>query len=281
MLPLLTLCRSASSKALLLLTCFVLLTACSDAPNPTDPNPTPVVIRTSTTDLGLIDPTEQRAMTGETVSFQVLPNKGHHTVSVTGCDGELDGITFTVTVTEACTLTPRFRETVREDVADLFVEQTITEGDYTLTYHLYTPELEANKQYPLILAIHGTVEGASAAQGVENPHLVDDLGEDIGRPVATGWVQPHIRDAYPAYVLAPLVPTTFAPDEPWADAFLMRLFDRIIQTLIEVGQVDPDRIYVTGHSIGASQTWFAPAIVGGRFAALLPTSGVWIDPENG
>ncbi len=147
---------------------------------------------------------------------------------------------------------------------------------YTLSYHLYSPDTEQTDQaLPLILAIHGTVEGLLIDNGyIENPHLIDDIGEAIGRPVATAWMQPHLLKQYPAYVIAPRL--SFS-DEYWADEFLSQIYGEVIDQLVSTGAVDPNRLYVVGHSIGGTVSWEMPRILSGKFAAILPMAGSLYD----
>ncbi|MEM7737379.1 MAG: hypothetical protein AAF267_16480, partial [Deinococcota bacterium] len=252
---------------------------------PTDSND--VVISTLAATHGFIYPPSVTVNQGNDVRVDVVPDRGYEIASVTGCEGDLQGFGFEIANAQrSCTLTATFRQQTLDNVTALFTPHRVTRDDYTLTYHLYTPELRENTSYPLILALHGTTEGIAATAGrLENPHIQYDPENhfDITRPVATAWLQSHVREAYPAYVLAPLVPypDRDQPDQPWANDFLMLIYNDLIQDLIDNGQVDPTRIYITGHSIGAAQSWNAPAIVTDRFAALIPTAGNWGTPDNG
>ncbi|HOP46641.1 MAG TPA: choice-of-anchor D domain-containing protein [Desulfobacteraceae bacterium] len=66
-------------------------------------------VSTSAGDHGDITPASVIVKHGRTTSFNVLPDTGYHTSSVTGCVGSLDGDTYTTgPVTSACTVTANF-----------------------------------------------------------------------------------------------------------------------------------------------------------------------------
>ena len=199
------------------------------------------------------------------------------------CSGQLVGSDFVIEeVAESCVIEPRFVPIEREDVAELFSPRSIRESGYTLRYHVYSPPIVEGELYPLILAVHGTVEGAFAARGEPpNPHLIDDPGETLGRPVATAWVQPHVRESYPSYVVAPLVPLPSGGEGQWYDDVLFGILGRVLDEVIAIEPIDVDRIYVVGHSVGAGVAWSIPAVLADRFAALLPMAGGWLRPSNG
>ena len=215
--------------------------------------------------------------------IQLVPERGHRLAEIAGtCSGDLVASDFVIQeVVQSCTIEPRFVPIQREDVADLFSPRSIREDGYTLRYHVYSPPIVEGELYPLILAVHGTTEGAFAARGEPpNPHLIDNPGEALGRPVATAWVQPHVRESYPSYVVAPLVPLPEGEGQ-WYDDVLFEIFGRVLDEVIASEPIDVDRIYVVGHSIGAGVAWSIPAVLPDRFAAILPMAGGWLEPGNG
>jgi len=62
---------------------------------------------------GSISPsTPQTVNYNQTVSFTIMPNTGYHTASVTGCNGTLDGTTYTTgPISADCTVTATFEVT--------------------------------------------------------------------------------------------------------------------------------------------------------------------------
>lgn len=159
---------------------------------------------------------------------------------------------------------------------EAFAQKTITDDEgASLGYRLLTPEdlsnePGSNKQYPLVLFLHGAGERGSdnAAQ------LKHGVGDFYQR-----------RETYPAFVVAPQCPegqrwvetdwneasgkNTF-PEEPSEP---MRLALRVVGDLIANGDVDPQRVYVTGLSMGGYGTWYAAGFEGPPFAAAAPICG--------
>lgn len=253
------------------------------APGPS-PEPGMATIVVEGTGRGFVVPQRLEVHEGSSATFHLVPARGHRIARVAGdCCGEIVGADFVVSApTGSCTIRPVFDAIEREDVAALFEPRSIPAGDQNLTYHVYRPRVAADTAYPLILAVHGTTEGAFAQRGdPPNPHLIDRPGETLGRPVATAWVQPHVRDNYPSYVVAPLLPFPEESGGQWYDDAIYEVFGRIIDELIATEPIDTDRIYVVGHSVGAGVAWSIPAVLRQRFAALLPLAGGWIPPDNG
>ena len=141
----------------------------------------------------------------------------------------------------------------------------------TLRYRLFTPEpAAASGRLPLVLFLHGAGE----------------RGDDNAAQLKHGAVEFHRRQAtHPCLVLVPQCPVgrkwvevdwggaggagTF-PTEP---SLPLRLALEVVDGLIAGGTVDPDRVYVTGLSMGGYGTWYAAGMPGSRFAAASPICG--------
>lgn len=142
-----------------------------------------------------------------------------------------------------------------------------------LVYRLYTPET-ADTKVPLVLYMHGA----------------DAIGDDNVSQMNSGnaytFVTDEMQQQHPCYVLAPQLPERFtaANESPtdkqtakgWTDEEVQ---DALIQTIKEIaetnGNVDMDRIYVTGHSMGALGVWGMISAYPDVFAAAVPISGLW------
>jgi predicted peptidase len=120
-----------------------------------------------------------------------------------------------------------------------------------LRYWLYLPEnYAAKKKCPLILFLHGAGE----------------RGDDLDKVKVHG--PPKLleqRSDCPAIVISPQCPT----DRIWSPTQLSLLLDKCMETL----KVDPDRVYVTGLSMGGYGTWALCAKEPDRFAAAVPICG--------
>lgn len=145
---------------------------------------------------------------------------------------------------------------------------------YDIVYRLYVPpSYDASRKYPLLLFLHGS--GA--------------LGTDNRRQVGTELAQLHARlqAQEPVFVLAPQCPEVDkwvtgaqkAPhlnfsqkDRPESDA--LKLVLSLLDELATKYSLDPDRIYVTGHSSGGAGTWdIVSRHALDRFAAAIPVTG--------
>jgi predicted peptidase len=137
-----------------------------------------------------------------------------------------------------------------------FLDRSVTLRGAQYRYQVFVPATYAtsNQQWPVILFLHGAGERGS-----------DGLFQtQVG--IAT-----HIRRApsnYPAIVVLPQVPT----DSLWvgtpADAAIAAL-DRTMSEF----RADPDRVYLTGMSMGGHGTWNLAYKYPTRFAAIAPICG--------
>lgn len=164
---------------------------------------------------------------------------------------------------------PIDRSQVASVTAEMFKPGEFVARDGTrLRYRLLSPtDPQPGQRYPLVLQLH-----SSGGVGDDNQRQLETM--------AKAWALPGIRTRYPAYVLVPQFPVRSAnydnpalPRSAVASPALpaaLELVDRIIATQ----EVDPQRIYVTGFSMGGSATWLASALRPDLFAAALPVSGI-------
>jgi len=145
---------------------------------------------------------------------------------------------------------------------------------YDIVYRLYVPPgYDTSRRYPLLLFLHGS--GA--------------LGNDNRRQVGVELAQLNARlqAKAPVFLLAPQCPevdkwvtgSRTAPylnfdqkERPESDG--LKLVSSLLDELEQKYALDPDRIYVTGHSSGGSGTWdIVSRRALGRFAAAIPVTG--------
>lgn len=171
-------------------------------------------------------------------------------------------------------LSPGFvppRSAAADSWQESFARDEHQSGGETLRYRLFMPAPPAAAaKPPLVLFLHGAGE----------------RGDDNAAPLKHAAVEFHRRqDKHPCAVLVPQCPAeqkwvevdwsgqegtgTFPakPSEP------LRLSIEVVDGLIAAGRVDPDRIYVTGLSMGGYGTWYAAGMPGSRFAAAAPVCG--------
>lgn len=140
-----------------------------------------------------------------------------------------------------------------------------------LKYRLIKPMgYKFGKKYPLVLFLHGAGE-----RGDDNASTLKHAAKDFA--------DLERRAKYPAYVVIPQCPTdrrwsevdwskdaSALPEEP-SDP--MRNIKELLDEMVENAGVDPNRIYITGLSMGGYGTWDAIARYPDYFAAAAPICG--------
>ena len=120
-------------------------------------------------------------------------------------------------------------------------------------YLLYLPKAygaDPARRWPLLLFLHGSGE----------------RGADLAKVKAHG--PPKFldgRDDFPFVVVSPQCPD----GERWQADALAALLDDVTRRL----RIDPDRVSVTGMSMGGRGTWDLAMTYPGRFAAIAPVCG--------
>ncbi len=147
-------------------------------------------------------------------------------------------------------------------------------GD-SLNYRFLRPEVEKKgKKYPLVLFLHGAGE-----RGTDNEKQLLH-GSQM-------WLNPVNRDKYPAFVLFPQCPESaywayvksprsFEPSQMPSNVLLSPLFStlkELLDSCLNMPQVDKKRIYVVGLSMGAMGTFDMTIRYPNIFAAAIPICG--------
>ena len=124
-----------------------------------------------------------------------------------------------------------------------------------LSFRQFTPEIEPEKRYPVVLFLHGAGE-----RGDDNKSQL--------KHGAGVLASPKNQQKHPSFVVAPQCPR----NEFWSGQNLADAID-IIKTLAKDPRVDPKRLYITGLSMGGYGTWSALASKPTLFAAAIPICG--------
>jgi predicted peptidase len=136
-----------------------------------------------------------------------------------------------------------------------------------LPYRLYSPaDPQPGIRYPLILFLHGF-----EALGRDNKKQI--AGKDFAGSHL--WTNPEVQGLSPSFVLAPQCPLGAS----WASLFSRKPTRYLKQAVILIRElesslpIDPNRIYVTGQSLGGFGTWAAISEFPRVFAAAAPVCG--------
>ena len=137
----------------------------------------------------------------------------------------------------------------------------------TMPYRLFIPPAYDDKElYPLVIYLHGI-----DAVGSDNLKQISD-NNYTGANV---WTTPHVQAKHPCFVLAPQLPFGAV----WATALTRTPTEQLLRVLEILGvierefNVDPQRIYVVGQSLGGFGTWSLAAARPEVFAAAVPVCG--------
>ena len=142
-----------------------------------------------------------------------------------------------------------------------FLYKTVEFADETYAYCVYVPpEYTPEQAWPVILFLHG-----SRSAG-DDGLLQTDNG--IARTIR------RKRKLCPAIVVMP----QSRPGKWWVDERL-DLALRCVEDTSRQYHCDPDRVYLTGLSMGGAGTWRLGSRMPGAFAALVPISGFYGHPH--
>jgi predicted peptidase len=155
---------------------------------------------------------------------------------------------------------------------ELFAKHQFTgEQDQVLNYRLLKPDVTSKTKVPLVIFLHGAGE-----RGDNNvAQLIHGLKE---------FAKPENRQQYPCWVIAPQCPANQKwTDLPWnakeiqlpeSPSTSMKLLMQVVDKLLaENPTIDPQRVYITGLSMGGFGTIDAVARWPQRFAAAAPVCG--------
>ncbi len=160
-----------------------------------------------------------------------------------------------------------------KDYAPLFSKEQAAFEEGTIAYRLYLPpDYDERKSYPLVLFLHG----------------IDRSGSDNESQLEDGMMRQYFAgdtaQRYPCIIAAPQVPLARIPAllalmsprplEEAREALQTRLTSQLAAQLTTQYSVDPDRVYVTGLSMGGIGTWDLVLHHPDQFAAAIPICGV-------
>jgi predicted peptidase len=133
----------------------------------------------------------------------------------------------------------------------------IAQSEVEVNGLLYLPQdygRDAQRQWPLIVFMHGSGE----------------RGYDLKRLASIGLPQIlQERSDLPFVAVSPQLP----PGESWNDKGEM--INALVDWIETEYAIDPQRVYLTGFSLGGFGTWALGLNAPDRYAALVPVAGGW------
>jgi predicted peptidase len=131
----------------------------------------------------------------------------------------------------------------------------------TYEYYVHYPEdylAGGAHRWPVLIALHGAGERAVPLEVLQTHHYFRPMFALTARD-------------YPAVVVIPRCP----PRHYWEPD----LVDNLRETLIATIDVDPERVYLTGFSMGGYGTWLTAGFFPDYYAAIAPICGGG-DPDH-
>jgi predicted peptidase len=136
-----------------------------------------------------------------------------------------------------------------------FLNREMTAGGTRYPYVVYVPrDWSAAKRWPVVLFLHGA--GERGTDGLRATQI------GAGSAIRAN------PERVPAIVVFPQAP----PDERWIGAPADAAIEALDRTMAEFSG-DPDRVYLTGLSMGGYGSWHLALAHPDRFAALAPVCG--------
>lgn len=158
-----------------------------------------------------------------------------------------------------------------EDVKSMLEKRTFKDDNgKTLQYRLMKPDnYDANTKYPLVLFLHGAGECGKDNEA----QLKHDVPE---------FAKAENRKQYPCFLIAPQCPSV---NEGWSNFRAKkttatkeqsepgRLAVELVKAIQKEFSIDPNRLYITGLSMGGYGTWDIIVRNPDLFAAAVPVCG--------
>jgi predicted peptidase len=154
--------------------------------------------------------------------------------------------------------------------ADVFVKKIFAKENIQIPYRLLTPKNNSNNQkYPLVITFHN-----STRIGNDNENQLE--------PFAKIWLRPEIYTQYQCYVIAPQFSTRSSSYEKNSEGIQISKPSKDVFALLELIQnmekeypnIDTNRIYLVGYSMGGSTAQNLLNIAPNKFAATVSVAAV-------
>lgn len=147
----------------------------------------------------------------------------------------------------------------QQDIVNMFEKRSLTFNGTKLKYRLFVPvDYDSTQSYPLVLTLHGSGERGN-----------DNETQIVNHRLATSWADPVNQANYPTFVVSPQVPSGGS----WVTTPVVGTTMAILDSMAREFNIDENRLYVTGLSMGGFGTWNFISHFPHKFAAAIPMSG--------
>lgn len=165
-------------------------------------------------------------------------------------------VTTQETLTTTETTTPPTTEPLYDELeissGSYLMNHTSESFNEQMNYWLFVPK-NAHSEMPLVVFLHGLGEVGKTAE-LENFGMIEKAREFYG-------------DEYPFIAVNPCLPV-----RSWILGNYPALLKDLIDTVVSEYRINPDKIILTGHSLGSIGTWYMISKYGDYFSAAVPVS---------
>ncbi len=159
-----------------------------------------------------------------------------------------------------------------------------TPGDYKLKFRTHVDGQTVSMAYLLHLPPGYAADGPPAAMLVFL-HGSGENGNDLAgvymhgpmEHLKPGGTDPDLAASCPLVVLSPQCPPR---GQRWDMDAMTRAVNVLVESTVARGRVDPDRVYLTGLSMGGLGTWCVAEAAPDRYAAVAPFMGMPWHPDR-
>lgn len=161
---------------------------------------------------------------------------------------QLQGLTLgevTLPAHDSSVVTSASKKMLIDDYEALSLE---AKSGVTLPYRKFTPDLVAGEKYPLVLSLHGHGESGT-----------DNLSQVAGNQQSLSFATPERQGSDPSFIISPQtaqgVPFSGDGTGWWDPNWRAAVIQLVEETIAANPQIDQNRVYITGLSMGAFGSW--------------------------
>ncbi|MDG6895307.1 alpha/beta hydrolase-fold protein [Volucribacter amazonae] len=158
--------------------------------------------------------------------------------------------------------------TLREQIAPRFQQLSFKDEKTgrTMEYNLYIPKnYDPNQQYPLVMFM---ADASTVGKGVKAP-LMQGYGGII-------WATDEVQDKQPTFVLVPAYAgPQAAVNDDWQTSDEVATTLDLLENVVSRYNIDRNRLYTTGQSMGGMMSFYFNATHPDLFAASLFVGSQW------